>query len=254
MILAIIQARTGSTRLPGKVLLHVEGKSIISHVVERVAAANLIDNLVVATTLNEGDVELVREVSALKHLVFCGSEDDVLDRYYQVAKHFQPKHIVRITADCPLIDPQVIDLVISQHLKSDADYTSNTLDIPYPDGQDVEVFKLESLNKAWKEARLASEREHVTPFIKLNEVDFNIKKVLSDEELSSMRWTLDEPEDLELITIIFKKLYGKNKLFSMKDVINLYKEDKSLKEINKMHIREEGYRKSLENDHYINND
>ena len=254
MILAIIQARTGSTRLPGKVLIKIEGKTVINHVIDRVSKSNNVDKVIVATTLSEGDLELVKEVSSLGHLVFCGSENDVLDRFYQVAKVYKPSHIVRITADCPVIDPKVIDLVISQHLESNADYTSNTLEAPYPDGQDVEIFSFEALTKAWKEAKLASEREHVTPFIKLDESAFSINKVLSNDDLSNMRWTLDEKEDLELITIIFKELYSEDKLFSMEDILGLYEQNENLKNINKMHLREEGYRKSLENDYIVNQD
>ena len=123
MILAIIQARTGSSRLPGKVLLPIEGKTIINHVTDRVSASKLIDKVVVATTLQDNDIDLVKAVSALGHLVYCGSEEDVLDRFYQTAKIFQPSHIVRITADCPIIDPEVIDLVIT----SPVSYTHLTL-------------------------------------------------------------------------------------------------------------------------------
>ena len=254
MILAIIQARTGSTRLPGKVLIKIEGKTVINHVIDRVSKSNNVDKVIVATTLSEGDLELVKEVSSLGHLVFCGSENDVLDRFYQVAKVYKPSHIVRITADCPVIDPKVIDLVISQHLESNADYTSNTLEAPYPAGHDVEIFSFEAFTKAWKEAKLASEREHVTPFIKLDESAFSINKVLSNDDLSNMRWTLDEKEDLELITIIFKELYSEDKLFSMEDILGLYEQNENLKNINKMHLREEGYRKSLENDYIVNQD
>tara|TARA_B100000579_G_C22788850_1_gene833365 strand:- start:412 stop:1176 length:765 start_codon:yes stop_codon:yes gene_type:complete len=250
-IIAIIQARSGSTRLPGKVLLDLQGKSVIQHVADRVSASKLVDKTYVATTLLEEDLAIVRECSKIGVGIFCGSKDDVLDRYYQLAKIAKPKHIVRITADCPVIDPQVIDHVITKHLEADADYTSNTLEVPYPDGQDVEVFKFSALNKAWKSSSLASEREHVTPYIKFNEDEFKIEKVLASEEHSKYRWTLDEIEDFKLISIFYDELYSKNSLFSMKDILELHKHKKSLFHINSMHIREEGYRKSLENDKVI---
>ena len=252
MILAIIQARTGSTRLPGKVLLNIKGRTVINHVVTRVSASRCIDDVVVATTLLDQDIKLVSECAKLGVRVYCGSEQDVLDRYYQVSKILEPDHIVRITADCPVIDPMVIDLVVKKHLETDADYTSNTLDIPFPDGQDVEVFKMSALKSAWCNANLASEREHVTPFIKLDQKTFKISKVLSKKHYSEMRWTLDEKEDLELISILFEKLYDFDPLFSMEDILNVFDRDSSLSSINNMHIREEGYRKSLRNDYIIN--
>jgi len=251
MILAIIQARVGSTRLPGKVLLDIRGKTVINHVVTRVSASNLIDDVVVATTLLDGDVALVKECAGLGVKVFCGSEQDVLDRYYQVTKILLPDHIVRITADCPVIDPKVIDLVVTEHLATGADYTSNTLDIPYPDGQDVEVFKYSALELAWSNAVLASEREHVTPFIKLNEKTFNVHKILGIKSHSDMRWTLDEKEDLELISILFDRLFDIDSLFSMEDILAVFQSEEGLMSINSMHIREEGYRKSLEHDYII---
>mgnify|MGYP006075065239 CR=1 FL=1 len=254
MILAIIQARTGSTRLPGKVLLKIKGKTVINHVVDRVSASLFVDYVVVATTLLHQDIKLVSECAKLGVRVYCGSEQDVLDRYYQVSKILAPDHIVRITADCPVIDPKVIDLVVKKHLETDADYTSNTLDVPFPDGQDVEVFKMSALELAWNNATLASEREHVTPFIKLDEEAFKVTKVLAKKYHSEMRWTLDEKEDFELILILFERLYDLDPLFTMEDILNVFSKDKNLSSVNSMYLREEGYRKSLRNDYVINLD
>tara|TARA_X000001036_G_C20600320_1_gene774653 strand:- start:306 stop:1082 length:777 start_codon:yes stop_codon:yes gene_type:complete len=250
-IIAIIQARLGSSRLPEKVLLELKGKSVIRHVAERTMASNILSKTFVATTILKEDQKIVKECSKNGINVFCGSENDVLDRYYQLSKLLKPDHIVRITADCPLIDPQVIDLVIQEHLKSDADYTSNTLDIPYPDGQDVEIFKFQALEDAWIKAKLTSEREHVTPFIKFDEKTFKINKILSTEKNSNYRWTLDEKEDFELIKIIFDELHDENHLFSMNDIIKFLDRNKNLLSINSMYLREEGYRKSLKNDKII---
>tara|TARA_Y100001958_G_C21244993_1_gene574446 strand:+ start:3316 stop:4095 length:780 start_codon:yes stop_codon:yes gene_type:complete len=247
-IIAIIQARSGSTRLPGKVLLKLNSKSVIRHVFERVKASELLSDVYVATTVLKEDLSIVNECSTYGVGVFCGSENDVLDRYYQLSKLLKPTHIVRITADCPLIDPKVIDLVIKSHIDSEADYTSNTLDVPYPDGQDVEIFTFSSLQKAWKNAKLLSEREHVTPYIKLDEKNFVINKILSNEKYSNYRWTLDEKEDFDLIKIIFDELYERNPLFTMDDIINFLNNNEHLLSINSMYLREEGYRKSLEND------
>ena len=129
-IIAIIQARLGSTRLPAKVLLDLKGKSVIRHVAERTMASGFINKTYVATTILKEDLKIVEECSKYGINIYCGSENDVLDRYYQLSQLLQPKHVVRITADCPAIDPKVIDLVVKKHLEEDADYTSNTLDIP----------------------------------------------------------------------------------------------------------------------------
>ena len=165
-VLAIIQARMGSTRLPGKVLLSLEGKTVIEHVVERVKCAKLVDEVIVATSININNLPLIRVCAEKNIRVFCGSEEDVLDRFFQLAKLLVPAHIVRITADCPVIDPAIIDKIIATHFLENADYTSNTIDETYPDGLVIEIFTYKSLTQAWNEASLSSEREHVTPYIK----------------------------------------------------------------------------------------
>ena len=163
-VVAIIQARTGSTRLPEKVLLDLEGQPVLSHIIKRVNASKLVTGILVATTVRKEDLAIVRLCSNANTRVFCGSENDVLDRYYQAAKLLEADNIVRITADCPLIDPSIIDEVVALHLKEKSDYTSNTMEESYPDGLDVEIFRFEALKKAWENACLASEREHVTPY------------------------------------------------------------------------------------------
>lgn len=250
-ILSIIQARTGSSRLPKKVLFEIEGIPVIRHVYNRVSSSKLIDSTFVATTDLLEDDGLVFFCEANEIPVFRGSSSNVLDRFYQLAKLINPKYIVRITSDCPVIDPQVIDHIIEEHLKGNFDYTSNTLEIPYPDGQDVEIFNFSSLENAWRNARLASDLEHVTPYIKLNENKFRINKVLSKKSYSKYRWTLDEKEDFELMKEFYKELYRENPLFGMKELLKLNFEKPHLQKINSMHHREEGYKKSLENDYLV---
>lgn len=163
MITAIIQARMGSTRFPGKVLKEILGKSILWHLISRIEKAKLINEIVIATTKNEIDRPILKfaEENGIKS--YAGSEEDVLDRYYQAAKKFSADPIVRITADCPLMDPEVIDSVVQFYLDNKYDYVANTLEpITFPDGMDVEVFSFKNLEKIWKEAILPSQREHVT--------------------------------------------------------------------------------------------
>ena len=158
MIAAIIQARTGSSRLPAKVLADIVGKPLLVHLINRVKAAKLVEGIIIATTTNEADRVISKMAGENGVDYFTGSEEDVLDRYYQVATKFNTDPIVRITADCPLIDPYIIDVVIQRYLKGDCDYAANIIKRTYPDGLDVEVFGYKALKKAWKEARWASER------------------------------------------------------------------------------------------------
>ena len=248
MNLAIIQARLGSTRLPNKVLMDLGDKKVIEHVVDRVGRGSFIDEIIVATTILKQDLSLVKFCSQRNIRVFVGSEDDVLDRYYQVAKLLQPVNVIRITSDCPLIDPEIIDLVGKHHVISKGDYTSNTLDETYPDGLDVEIMTFEALESAWKESTLRSEREHVTPFIKKNPDRFKSVSVRNETNLATMRWTLDQIEDYNFLSKIFERLYVKNRSFNTKDVLKEIANDPSLLKINGGIIRNEGYLKSLTKD------
>jgi len=250
-IIAIIQARTASTRLPGKVLKIIEGKTVLEHVINRVRAAKNIDDMVVATTVKKEDLEIVKLCASLGISVFCGSEDDVLDRYYQTAKLFKAGHIVRITSDCPLIDPQIIEEVIELYFQKKADYASNTMPETFPDGLDTEVFSYKTLKKAWKNAKLSSEREHVTPYIRKYPNIFKIVNLKCEYNLNDKRWTLDEPEDFKFIKIIYKNLYSEDSLFGMIKILDFLKKHPEIGELNKNIIRNEGYLKSLEKDKII---
>lgn len=250
--LAIIQARMGSKRLPGKVLMDLAGKPVIQHVVERVSQSKTIDKVVVATSVDENNLNLIEYCARKKIQVFVGSEDDVLDRYYQAAKLFKPENIVRITADCPLMDPAIVDKTVESHLnKKTVEYTTNTLQPTYPDGEDVEVFTWEALEISWQEAKLLSEREHVTPYIRNNPTKFRIHSVENEKDFSGKRWTLDTQEDYKFIASIFNKLYGRNPFFGMSEILALLNEAPDLETINSHFKRNENYEKSMQNDKVV---
>ncbi len=244
----IIQARCGSSRLPGKVLLPLVGVTVMEHVVKRAQKANFIDKVILATTTKEEDQQLVNLAEKLGISVYCGSESDVLDRYYQAAKQYKVNHIVRITSDCPVIDPQVVDKVVHTYFKEKVDYCSNTLTESYPDGEDVETFSFAALEKAWQEAKLPSEREHVTPYIKKHSEMFKLYAVSNGENLGDHRWTLDREEDYKFLEILFEEFYPKNPYFGMPEILEFINQNPQIKEINKHIPPNEGYLKSLQED------
>jgi spore coat polysaccharide biosynthesis protein SpsF (cytidylyltransferase family) len=247
-ILAIIQARLGSTRLPRKVLLPLGDKTILEHVVARVRQSARISDLVVATPIGKEDLAIVKLCAGIGVSVYCGSEDDVLDRFYQAARLLKADHIVRITADCPLIDPQVLDAVIELHLQEAADYTTNTLKETFPDGLDVEVLTWNTLKTAWEHAGLASEREHVTPYIKNHPERFRLRNLECQQDLGAKRWTVDNAEDYEFITIIYRHLARRQGIFGMADVLEFLSRNQNLESISHHLKRNEGYAKSLRED------
>lgn len=250
-VVAIIQARAGSTRLPRKVQKEIVGKPMLWHVIARVKRAKLVDEMILATTLKKEDKTLLKlaEESGVKS--YAGSENDVLDRYFQAATKFGADVIVRITADCPLIDPGVVDKVIKHFFDGGFDYVSNTVKLSYPDGLDVEVFSYSALKRAWEGARRSSEREHVTSYMRNHPEMFKIGNVECEKDLSGMRWTVDTELDLKFVKEIYKGLYKEGKIFLMKDVLNLLKKHPKLAEINKGIPRDEGYLKSLREDRVI---
>ena len=251
-IVGIIQARMGARRLPGKVLLDLEGKAVLEHVIDRVRRSKLIEDTVAATTIKKEDLKIVRLASKKGVRVYCGQEDDVLDRYFQAALLFDAKHIVRITADCPLIDPGIIDDVIRLYLSKRVDYASNNIKELFPDGEDVEVFSFEALKKAWEDARLPSERAHVTPYIRNHPELFKLANLNSPRDLSKKRWTLDEPRDYEFIKLIYRRLYKKKRFFGIKDILKLLETHPEYEVINNNITRNEGLLKSLREDKSFN--
>lgn len=251
MVYAIIQARMNSSRLPGKVLMDLCGQPVLMHVVSRLGHSKKIDSIIVATTVSDMDNSLANYCNKNNILCFRGSEGDVLDRFYQAALNNganEGDYIVRITADCPFIDPQLVDSIIEAALENRRDYTSNTLNPTYPDGLDTEVFKFSALKRAWEDATLRSEREHVTPYIYKHPELFSLFSYESNHNHSFLRWTLDEPEDYTVIEKVYQKLYNTDKVFLTKDILNLYTTDKSIFETNTVFTRNEGYEKSLKDD------
>jgi spore coat polysaccharide biosynthesis protein SpsF (cytidylyltransferase family) len=250
VIIAILQARMGSTRLPGKSMKEVEGKPLLWHVIQRLKKSRRIEKIVVATTEKKDDEVIVELAKREGAGFFQGSEGDVLDRYYHAAKKYRADIIVRVTADCPLLDPQATDRVIEKFLEGGFDYVSNTDPPTYPDGLDTEVFSFAALERAWTEAKLLSEREHVTPYMRKNQVIFRQANVMNSEDLSKMRWTVDERADLEFTRRVYLLLgeKGRRHDFTMEDVLKILKDNPDLHGINAGFERNEGYAKSLRED------
>lgn len=248
MILAILQARVSSTRLPGKVLKPILGRPMLVRQLERVKRSKLIDKLIVATSTDLSDSPIFDLCNKDEVACFRGNLDDVLDRFFNAAKPYKPDNILRLTGDCPLADPVLIDEVISYHLNGGYDYSSNTLEPTFPDGLDIEVFKYKCLEQAWKEAVLPSQREHVTPFIYQHPDRFKIGNFKNMLDLSGLRWTVDEPADFELISLIYNSLYTKNPKFTTSDILAFLDSHPDLKAMNTHHERNEGVKKSFDKD------
>lgn len=250
MVICIIQARMGSARLPGKALVNICGKPMLRHVVERVRRSKRIDRIVIATTQKKEDDGIEALVRDMGLEAFRGDENNVLDRYRGCLKKFGGDVVVRITGDCPLADPLIIDKTIEYFLKNDFDYVSNAYpQASYPDGMDVEVFTVRALEKAWRDARLPSELEHVTPYIWKNEDrSFSLGALKSDVDLSDRRWTVDTEEDLEFVARVYNELYRKDPGFGMQDVLRLLERKPAIGNLNKGRRRNEGYEKSIKED------
>ncbi|MCY9692370.1 glycosyltransferase family protein [Paenibacillus alginolyticus] len=229
---AIIQARMGSTRLPGKVLLQLVDRTVLEHVINRVRGVQEIDDIVIATTDDAQDDPIQLEAEKLGVSVYRGSEQDVLARYYEAACVSKAEAIVRITSDCPVLDIDVTSQVIRSFCSAEADYTSNCLERSFPRGLDTEVFTFSSLQEAYHHAKEAYEREHVTPYLYLNPQRFRLSSFVNDQDLSNYRWTLDTIEDWKLIQMIYEKLYSPSRIFSWSEVLDLYKQHPELADIN----------------------
>ena len=248
-IVGIIQARMGSTRLPGKALLDLAGAPFLARVIERMQHAETLDALVLATTTDPSDDPLVDLAADLGVRVYRGALDDVLDRFTQAARLADAALIVRITADDPFKDPRVTDHAVRLWLQEpDLDYVSNTLEPTYPEGLDIEVFTRAALERAWREARLPSEREHVTPYIWKHPDRFRIRNFKGPRDLSHLRWTVDYPEDLAFARAVYERLYRPGQVFLMEDILRLLEAEPQLAQINAGFRRNEGYLKSLAED------
>ncbi len=238
-VIIIVQARMGSTRLPGKSMKMVSERPLISYLLERLRRTKKADEIVVATTTHERDQRIV-DFCREEHIpVYRGSEENVLDRYYQAAKASAADVIVRITGDCPLIDPTIVDQVIAFFLKNDYDYASNSLERTFPRGLDTEVFSFEALEQAAMEATSPEDKEHVTPFFYRNPERFNLGSYTCQENLSRHRWTVDTQEDFILISKILTELYPKKPDFHMEDILQLMEENPEWEKIN-AHVKQKG--------------
>jgi spore coat polysaccharide biosynthesis protein SpsF len=234
-VVAIVQARMGSTRLPGKVLLDLAGRTMLARVVRRAKRASLIDEVLVATTLSPADDPVARECDRLAVPCFRGSERDVLDRYHRAAAHHGADVVVRITADCPLIDPGVTDHVIRAFFEHKPDYASNILRRTYPRGLDTEVMTAPALARAYREASEPYQRTHVTPYIYQHPESFRLLPVTGPRDESAHRWTVDSPDDLELARAVYQRMGGDD-AFSWQQVRRLLEEEPWLADLNR-HVR-----------------
>jgi spore coat polysaccharide biosynthesis protein SpsF len=253
--IAIIQARLGSTRLPNKILLELQpGKTALECMLDRVKLAKSIDRIIVATTNSAKDEDL-RNFLKNKGIQFCaGDEHDVLDRYYRAAQKFCHSEfdiIVRLTSDCPVIDPRVIDMVVDEYKRRGVDFCSNSLEpYSYPDGMDTEVFSFKVLERTWKEAVLPSHREHVTFYIWQNPKIFKIFYFQHEKDLSHYRLTLDYKEDFDFLKKIYEQ-FGNNKNFSLEEIIEFLDINPEIKNINSEVMRNAGWQSALEKDKKI---
>jgi len=239
-IVAIVQARMGSSRLPQKVLKDLGGATVLDRVLRRLGRARLVDQILVATTLAPQDSVIVDHCGRGGACVFRGSEQDVLDRYYRAAEHLEAGVVVRITSDCPLIDPEVTDATIQAFLEHHADYASNVRVRTYPRGLDTEVMTVNALERAWREARQPHQREHVTPYIYENPGEFKLHGIENDTDCSRHRWTFDTPEDLEFLQAVYARFGGRDD-FGWREILELVETDPSLADINR-HIARKAVR------------
>ncbi len=243
-VVAIIQARMGSSRLPGKSLAEIEKRPMLWHVIERVKRARLVDRVVVATSVASAD-DAIEEMCRQNGVpCYRGSENDVLDRFYLAARAEKPATVVRITADCPLIDPEVIDRVVGRFENGDLDYASNAMVRSYPDGLDTEVFSFSALERAWHEASKTSEREHVTPYLRSDKFRTANVENNSTSLYQHYRWTVDEAADLEFIRAVYRAFPDKE-TFGMKDVLELIEKNPGLQKLNSEIVSNVGYYRSL---------
>ncbi|MFX1446688.1 MAG: cytidylyltransferase domain-containing protein [Promethearchaeota archaeon] len=250
--LIICQARYASTRLPGKVLLTIQNKPLLWYLLRRLELVKTPNRIIIATSTSNSNKPLLDYLKEQKIDYYAGDELNVLDRFYQTAKCYNGEIIVRITADCPLIDSTLIDRGLEIFLKNDFDYLSNVHPPTFPDGFDIEIFTFKALETSWKTAKLNSEKEHVTPFIYNNPKLFNIENFQNDKDLSNIRLTVDTKEDFILISKIIEHFHDSWTKFELKDIINFINQNPNLLKINAQYKRNEGYFKSLKEDKVIN--
>jgi len=240
MILGVLQARMSSTRLPGKVLKQVLGKPLLELQIERLRRSCRLEKLVLATSDRPEDSPIEELCKKLSVTCFRGSLEDVLDRVYRAALVYSPTAILRLTADCPLADPTLIDKLVRFFELGNYDYASNTLDRTWPDGLDAEITRFETLHAAWTDASSAHDREHVTPYIYLHPERFSLGSLTQDTDYSHLRWTVDDPIDFQLIEQIYAALYPSSANFTTQDVLRLLESRPDLKVLNAAWVRTRG--------------
>jgi spore coat polysaccharide biosynthesis protein SpsF len=231
-IVTIIQARMGSARLPGKVMKDLGGETVLARVVRRVRRATLMGEVTVATTTEPSDDVILQECRRLSVQVFRGAQDDVLDRYYCATQLAKAEAIIRITSDCPLIEPAISDKTVLKFLDEQPDYASNALERTYPRGLDTEVMTREALARAWQQAQQPYQRVHVTPYIYENPSRFRILSVTGETDYSSHRWTLDTAEDLTFLRAVYARM-GNDDHFTWHDVLTVLDKDPSILNLNR---------------------
>lgn len=241
---ALIQARMNSTRLPGKVLKTIVGKPMLELMLERVQISDRIDEIWVVTSNQEDDDPIYLECQRLNVPCYRGSKDNVLNRYYEAAIHSEADVIVRLTGDCPLVDPEIIDNTIDFFFSENADYSANCLEYTLPDGLDVEVFSLKVLNDMEHASTKKSEQEHVTLYIRNHPEKYKIKNWYYPDPFEG-RWTVDYPEDFKLIEAVFSALYKKFRIFTTKQVRSYLESNEQLVKVNNMYKANEGLAISL---------
>lgn len=245
-VIAVSQARTGSTRLPNKVLKEINGKSLLEIHIDRILRSKKINKLIIATTKNKSDDIIEQICSNMKITCFRGDENNVLDRFYQAVKHESAEYIVRLTSDCPLIDAELIDKVVDHATMNKLDYCSNILLETFPDGEDIEVISYKSLEAAWMEADKNYQKEHVTPFIRENSTfmggkRFSSDNVSSEKDYGKVRLTVDEQKDLEVMGLLISKL-GTNKTWM--EYAEEYLNNDDINKLNSNIKRNEGFKKN----------
>lgn len=236
-VAVIIQARMGSTRLPGKVMKYLGNKTILEHVVLRIKKAQGIDEIIIATSTLAPDDLICEEAARLNVVCYRGSEEDVLARYYEAAKLHHADIVVRITSDCPFMDPQLLTAMLKFFHKEKLtnkkiDYLSNCINRTFPRGLDIEIFTFIALEKAYLEATLTYEREHVTPYILHHTTLFNLQNYLNQQDFSTYRWTLDTEEDWQFMTAVYQKLCREKDFFTTQELLTLLEQEPWLVEIN----------------------
>jgi spore coat polysaccharide biosynthesis protein SpsF len=258
--IAIIQARFNSTRLPGKILEIINNKTILDYVIAQSLSSKNLDNVIIATTTNPSDKIIIDFCKRNNYSYFSGSEFDVLDRYYQCAKKFNLDPIIRITSDCPLIDPNVIDMTINEFNQNKYDYVSNNIEFNngkwidsacnFPQGMTVEVSSFNALEIAWKDSKKPSEREHVFPYVQFHPEIFDVKNIIHSKNLSNIRCTLDRKDDLIFLQELINRL-PKDNTITINDIDKIINNEPNLLKLNNYIPFDEGTKQSYEKDKKI---